>query len=163
MWGTSFLSSPPMITFNSIILFSINSHLSSTSAKVVLVIIKIILIFSCQLEIISLLSKRKDEIKFIAHNQLSTAKNIFICLFVALVSNGIALFMRNILTIVGIAGGVCTCVISFLLPCYSYNKLLIGDTVKQILNFAIMFVAFPLGLIITGYALYDCANVEINI
>ena len=110
-----------------------------------------------------MLSKRKDEIKFIAHNQLSTTKNIFIYLFVSIISNGIALFTRNILTIVGIAGGVCTCVISFVFPCYAYNKLLIGDTAKQILNYAIIIVAFLLGLLITGYALYDCANVEINI
>ena len=99
----------------------------------------------------------------IAHNQLSTTKNIFIYLFVSIISNGIALFTRNILTIVGIAGGVCTCVISFVFPCYAYNKLLIGDTAKQILNYAIIIVAFLLGLMITGYALYDCANVEINI
>ena len=90
-------------------------------------------------------------------------QKIFIYLFVSIISNGIALFTRNILTIVGIAGGVCTCVISFVLPCYAYNKLLIGDTAKQILNYAIIIVAFLLGLMITDYALYDCANVEINI
>ena len=98
-------------------------------------------------------------ISFNSHN------NIIECfkVFNMLISNGIALFTRNILTIVGIAGGVCTCVISFVLPCYAYNKLLIGDTAKQILNYAIIIVAFLLGLMITGYALYDCANVEINI
>lgn len=158
-----YLSSSPMITFNTIILFITNLHLTSPFAKVLLIILKILLIISCQLEIISIISKRKDELKFITHNQLTTAKNILICLFVPLISNGISIFMRNILTIIGIAGGVCTCIISFILPCYSYKKLIIGDTLKQMFNFVIMFGAFVLGLIITGYALYDCASVKINI
>ena len=156
-----YLSSSP--TFNTIILFITNSHLSSPFAKFLLISIKILFILSSQFEIISIISKRKDEIKFISHNQLSVAKNILICLFVPLIANGLALFIRNILTIVGIAGGVCTCIISFLLPCYAYKRLIPGDTLKHLLNYLIMFAAFVAGLMITGYALYDSVSIERNV
>lgn len=158
-----YLSSSPMIKFNTIILFIINSHLSSPFANVLLFILKILFIISCQFEIISIISKRKDEIKFISHNQLSVTQNILICLLVPLISNGLALFIRNILTIVGVAGGVCTCIISFVLPCYAYKRLIPGDTLKHLLNYLIMFAAIVAGLMITGYALYDSVGVERNV
>ena len=158
-----FLSSSPMIKFNTIILFIINSHLSSPFANVLLFILKILFILSCQFEIISIISKRKDEIKFISHNQLSVTQNILICLLVPLISNGLALFIRNILTIVGVAGGVCTCIISFVLPCYAYKRLIPGDTLKHLLNYLIMFAAIVAGLMITGYALYDSVGIERNV
>lgn len=150
-------------SFNSIILLTSNELATSSFAKVLLYILKMLLVVSFQFKIISLISKIKDEIKFISHNQLSTIINIVLSIFIPLISCAISLFVRNILTIIGIAGGICSCIICFAIPSYAYSVLITGNSIQQIINFVVMVGGIVLGGFITVFSFIDSYKIQLNI
>lgn len=150
-------------SFNSIILLTSNELATSSFAKALLYILKMLLVVSFQFKIISLISKIKDEIKFISHNQLSTIINIVLSIFIPLISCAISLFVRNILTIIGIAGGICSCIICFAIPSYAYSVLITGNSIQQIINFVVMVGGIVLGGFITVFSFIDSYKIQLNI
>lgn len=150
-------------SFNSIILLTSNELVTSPFAKALLYILKLLLVISFQFKIISLISKMKEEIKFISHNQISTIISILLSIFIPLISCAISLFVRNILTIIGIAGGICSCIICFAIPSYAYSVLVTGNSIQEIINFIVMIGGILLGGFITVFAFIDSYKIELNI
>ena len=149
--------------FDSIILLTSNKLVTSPFAKALLYILKLLLVISFQFKIISLISKMKEEIKFISHNQISTIISILLSIFIPLISCAISLFVRNILTIIGIAGGICSCIICFAIPSYAYSVLVTGNSIQEIINFIVMIGGILLGGFITVFAFIDSYKIELNI
>ena len=150
-------------SFDSIILLTSNKLVTSPFAKALLYILKLLLVISFQFKIISLISKMKEEIKFISHNQISTIINILLSIFIPLISCAISLFVRNILTIIGIAGGICSCIICFAIPSYAYSVLVTGNSIQEIINLIVMIGGILLGGFITVFAFIDSYKIELNI
>lgn len=157
------LSATSFNPFNSIILLTSNELITSSFTKALLYILKILLLISFQFKIISFISKIKDEIKFVSHNQLSTLRNIILSILIPIISCAISLFVRNILTLIGIAGGICSCVICFVIPCYAYSTLITGNSIKQLINLIVMIGGIVLGGFITVYSLIDSYKIQLNI
>ena len=90
-------------------------------------------------------------------------KEVLIAIGVLIVTNAVSIFVKNILTLFSISGGICSCIISFTIPCYAYKKLIIGNSFRQLINYAIMFCSVILGGFITVYGFVDCASIKPNI
>lgn len=149
--------------FNTIILLVSNSNDSSNISKFFYTFIKILFIISIQFVISTDIAKINEEINLITHSQLDYFKKVLITIGVLLVTNTISIFVKNIITLISISGGICSCIISFTIPCYAYKKLIIGNSFRQLINYAIMFCSVILGGFITVYGFVNCASINFNI
>ena len=151
------------LQYNTIILLLSQSYQASNISKILYTILKILFIISIQFVISTDIAKIKEEIKLITHTQLTKLKEVLIAIGVLIVTNAVSIFVKNILTLFSISGGICSCIISFTIPCYAYKKLIIGNSFRQLINYAIMFCSVILGGFITVYGFVDCASIKPNI